>query len=640
VDGVDFLEPAVPTYEVQKERKLRAWERPTAGSEARKREKFIVPKIVLESTKRKKKTLFLDVHPAPLCYDSTALLQLRARSKYDASANSDSYYQQEYPNQMSALKYGVSINGNSDDDYESITVGGDSSNIDSEEFGSFVRDDEGDNVSFMKFTESAAKDTNVDIIRSDLQEYVDRIDALVAKSADAEAVAEADMDILPGDLPASLLVYKLRSDNIVNAWSDDSNDEDREIFPVQSAEVSYGTRRVEDTKKPSLINSVDVTNSLTIEDFVAKYADNAEVADGDDRAHVNADGKLSPGEGHNEIESESECEGDDDASNDKSADSTATFSRDRSKLHVFDGLSRDEDIQNEMLLSSLFRDGTDENVALKHESISFKISCDVTDEATPAPGDFSPDHLHPSNHPSYFNVTSGNLTNSPHLDCVLRKALRSQVEEYEKEANIDIVNGLDGDFKNVRVQAKMNESIDCSGGGILLGAARLPGDVSLITQQPQASLNSEIPATQASGLQYSSRKSAVQPRRTNGGHARQARAPTSAVEVRMMKPSLICQKQKGESVRRNLSSVNPKPRPALVKQRVDRPNYHDNLSLGAKLQRRPLAAKSQHPGLPLLLRSVLRPVGLHSESVRQHVSHGGAYSDTLSALARSAGVKK
>ncbi len=87
----------------------------------------------------------------------------------------------------------------------------------------------------------------------------------------------------------------------------------------------------------------------------------------------------------------------------------------------------------------------------------------------------SHDHLSPKNHPNVAEpVFPKNLTGNALLDVELRKALSTQTMKYVSNAHIssESVNFKKDSrsFKNIRVRARLNTSVDASGGGLPLAA--------------------------------------------------------------------------------------------------------------------------------------------------------------------------
>jgi len=421
----------------------------------------------------------------------------------------------------------------------------------------------------------------LNMTRNVFQDYSDYMENLEEKAKSAEADA-SPTGIQSSDIPTDFSApgrwqqYAAEPDKL---WSESSS-EILEVFGHISAD---GNRNVQQFKALELSDDIDVRASLSIEEFMAMYGEKVGIC------------------GMHE-----------------------------SAVDVFETSDRESGLAN------------DQSVP-----VSGLISLPLSPVLLPAAvGDFSGDHLSPFNHPS---TAMPLFSNKSTLDEDLRKALNSQYLLYAEKSKMKEPTKISEKphiFNNVRVNARANTSIDLSGGGLPFDALEnepiangMDDEVSIVSPNPES----------ATPPRYQDYLRKLDPKvilsTTKPGLLEKLPRNFPVPKIHLPIDSLdsdsynIGNRSKLPGRRDSNGCKNSKPTKIMVVPPKVRPMQQQLTYFFGPckpLQKRPLARQAQNPGLPLLIRSVFNPGVAHQD---QNVSkRGGRYSDTLNALAQSAGL--
>ncbi len=578
-DGARLLATASPpNTKNTSDRKLRTWEKPTTSSSLRRREKYSAPIRKIET--RRKKTSFVTFSSASLCYDTSSLLNLHTQclSKVEPVIGMTSELKHYDINTHNMIMFDAMESSEYSDDEEYTDEDNTDINSEEDEDSGKWMDGEIQFDGHEEYNDIINKDQCIPKVHiSHLKGYVNQLEALVAKSSEEEAKAVAgmlDTDVVPSDLADDFMVITNTNKINLDNWSSSDSSEELEIFPQK--EVKHDDFHLVHAKVTTGVtrtNGYDSTTnrSFTIEEFVAKYnKDNDE----EDSSMIDNNNICDKRESSDEDDSEL-------SHRDHGVDTEFD-----SKLFAFDNSTTNDILRKSTLLS--------------HSPLySFTNENDILNDIRTA-DDYSSDHLLPSNHPIIGSDELG-------------------VPSLQKH-------------ENIRVYAKLDKSIDMSGGGLPYGAF---DDVS-ITSFPSVPpiVPNHLRVVMSESDTITSRVATLNPSSIMTTNLRNKNSSVST--------KIISDREK-TSFKKSFHSDN---NDIISKTKNMMSNNKDNAnivrkSIGTKLLKRSLSIQSQRPGLPLLLRSVLRPVGLRSkESSRSYLPISGAYSETLNALASTAGIAK
>jgi len=457
--------------------------------------------------------------------------------------------------------------------------------------------------------------------RNEFHEFADYIDTLEESAKLAEAAAEqCASGIGTTDVPENFAApgrWQQYSTNTDQLWSESSS----EVLEVFGNACDYEeSNELAQTQTTKAENEIDMRASLTIEEFMSIYADNATSSNG--------------------------CEDSDIDTAKASEREVLPFSGDVVNCEKISKSARCIrcDTQSDEVPRSVL---AVESTLKKNTNPLSELLTQVSPTLFPASlGDFSNDHLSPTNHPSM--AAPAGLTGKSVLDKDLQKALKSQSSLYTDVQKKMILNPTliekHPRFNNVRVQAHVSTSLDVSGGGLPLGAF---DDASASNDIPDENSNaSSAPGPSTPQYQSFLRKQEynrvlqkkqeslkIQPQ-----HIQKHSAGLSDNYVSRTLWQHITSKR--TPVAKNISNTEQTLKATKVKVRTNdllkRKEPVHTFGPCKRLQKRPLARQAQIPSLSLLLRSILHPIGLRREQT--YTIPKGRYSDTLTALAKSAGL--